>query len=197
VIVHREYMEKRLSLPGEVGVFWTEIDSNADVRSIASKVDALYKNSAQPTESVSASATLKTAMDAAKVIPNLLTGAGLLILLATFLVTVNTIAVTIRERTGEIAVLRAIGFRRSRILRMLMIEALLVACAGGFIGSIIPVGLFRGGVKMGGITTGSVELPPELIGWTVLTAAAVGVFAALVPAWRASQLDVVAALRHR
>lgn len=195
-LVHREYLEKRFDLPGQVAIFWTELDLSTDVRSIAQDVDAMFKNTPHPTSSISASAALSTSIEAARVIPSLLTGAGMLILLATLLVTANTVSITLRERTAELAVLRAIGFRRSRILRLLFTEVLLVGLTAGFIGSALPVLLFRNGVKMGSVINGQVELPPQLVGYAMLTSAAVAFFAALIPAIQVSRLDVVAALRQ-
>lgn len=197
MMVHYDYFVELFKMHNKVGVFWVELLPGENFKSVSRQVDELFKNSEAPTISVSSTAFLKSSEQAGKVIPSLLSGAGLIILFATLLVTANTIAIGIRERIPELATLRAIGFRRSRILRLLITEVLIVCLAGGLLGALIPLVVFSQGVEMssGVLVLGKVELPPELLLWVGLLSALLAFVASVFPAWRASRADIATALR--
>lgn len=200
VLVHYDYMTELFPQhKNRVGTFWVELLPGADLKGVATTIDEMFKNTESPTLSVSSSAFVKLSEKAGRVIPSLLTGAGIIILFATLLVTANTIAIGIRERIPQLATLRAIGYRRSRIFRLLLTEVLIVCLAGGLLGALIPLAVFREGVEMssGQFTLGKVDLPPTVALWVLLLAAALGVLASLIPAWRASRVDIASALRSQ
>ena len=197
VLVHYDYFAQLFKLEGKADVFWVGLDPSADVKSVGKVVDDMFKNTPTPTLSVSSAAFLKGWAKAGKVIPSLLTGAGLIVLLATLLVTANTIAIGIRERIPELATLRAIGFRRSKILRLLITEVMIICLVGGLIGVVLPMILFRNGVDMstGQLVLGKVELPPSIVGYVLLLSAVLAMVASAIPAWRAARADIANSLR--
>jgi putative ABC transport system permease protein len=114
---------------------------------------------------------------------------SLLAVLVGVLGVMNTMLMTIFERTQEICVLLAIGWKRSRIVRMVLWESALLGFLGGVGGALIGVV----GVKLL-VKTPAIrgllepELNPRLLVMAVAIAVVVGVFSGIYPAWRSSRL---------
>jgi len=107
----------------------------------------------------------------------------------------NTMLMSVFERTREIGVLRAVGWRRRHILRMILGESLLLALVGGGLGLGLGAGLTWLGARasvMTGFTRGSV--PPRLALKAFVAALILGAIGGLYPAWRAARATPVEAL---
>jgi ABC-type antimicrobial peptide transport system permease subunit len=109
----------------------------------------------------------------------------------------NTMLMSVVERTREIGVLRALGWRRRRILWLILREALLLGLLGGIAGLCIAFGML---VAMGQIPNYGEMLTP-IWGWDILARALavsllLGVIGGLYPAFRATRLQPVEALRY-
>jgi putative ABC transport system permease protein len=100
--------------------------------------------------------------------------------------------ISVRERTQEIGVRRAVGARRRDILLQFVLEATTLSLAGGLVGSV--TGLF-GAVILSGVTGWPTAISPQAILLAFGVAAAVGVFFGVYPARRAARLDPIVALR--
>jgi putative ABC transport system permease protein len=106
----------------------------------------------------------------------------------------NIMLVSVRERTREIGVRRAVGATRNAILMQFLIEAIVIASIGGLVGLALGAGII-------GVTRLAIPgLPVKLSPWIVFTAlgfsAAVGVVSGVIPARSAAALDPVEALRY-
>jgi ABC-type lipoprotein release transport system permease subunit len=109
----------------------------------------------------------------------------------------NTMLMSVLERTREIGVLRALGWRRARVLGMILQESLVLGVIGGVCGIFMGLGL---GSLLGMVpgTYGSIDLsyPPQLFVQAVVVALIAGVVGGLYPAWRATRMRPVEALRY-
>jgi ABC-type antimicrobial peptide transport system permease subunit len=109
----------------------------------------------------------------------------------------NTMLMSVLERTREIGVLRSLGWRRRRVLGMILRESLVLGALGGVCG--IPLGMGLGAlVGTAGIWGGALEpaYTPPLFAQAVVVAAVAGVIGGLYPAWRATRMQPVEALRY-
>jgi len=109
----------------------------------------------------------------------------------------NTMLMSVLERTREIGVLRSLGWRRRRVLGMILQESLVLGVVGGICG--IPLGLGLGGlIGLAGIWGGAMEpiYTSQLFVQAVVVAAIAGVMGGLYPAWRATRMRPVEALRY-
>jgi ABC-type antimicrobial peptide transport system permease subunit len=109
----------------------------------------------------------------------------------------NTMLMSVLERTREIGVLRSLGWRRRQVLWMILKESLVLGVIGGFFG--IPLGMGLGLlVGTAGIWGGALEptYTPRLFVQAVVVAAVAGVIGGLYPAWRATRMRPVEALRY-
>jgi putative ABC transport system permease protein len=111
------------------------------------------------------------------------------------LVTGNTMAIAVRERTGELAVLKTVGFSDVGVLGLILAESVLIAGQGGLIGLVLAKLFTLGGGPVAGIL-GEFYLPWGSLGLGFALALGVGVVAGLLPAIAAMRLRVVDALRR-
>jgi putative ABC transport system permease protein len=110
------------------------------------------------------------------------------------LVTGNTMAIAVRERIGELAVLKTVGFSDRFVLALVLAEALLIAVLGGIAGIVLAKLVVPG---IAGALPGFVfYLPPRDLALGIVLAAVVGLTAGVLPALAASRLRVVEALRR-
>jgi len=112
-----------------------------------------------------------------------------------FLGIINTLALSVFERTREIGLLRAVGTTRAQVRRMILIESVLIAVLGGVLGLVLGVAYGVGLQRVladDGISELGIDVP-QLLMFLVVSAVG-GVVAALWPAYRAAKLNVLAAI---
>ncbi len=109
---------------------------------------------------------------------------------------VNTLVLAVYERTRELGMLRAVGMTRRQARRMIRQESVITALIGAALG--IPLGVFLSALVTQALSKYGIgfSLPvPELVAFTTVAIVA-GVLAAIIPARRASRIDVLAALQY-
>jgi putative ABC transport system permease protein len=121
----------------------------------------------------------------------------LLALIVGGIVVANTMIMSIFERTREIGTLRAVGWRRRRILGQILLESLLLCLVAATFGSLLGVGILQLitlAPGVGQFVTATWSL--EIFGSAFVTAGILGILGGLYPAWRASKLEPAEALRY-
>jgi ABC-type lipoprotein release transport system permease subunit len=109
----------------------------------------------------------------------------------------NAQLMAVIERTREIGVLRSVGWRRTRILTMILGESLLLSILGGLLGILIGWLLVNGFEEFAGFFGASSDsVTPDLILQAILVVIVLGFLGGFYPAWRASRLLPVEALRY-
>jgi putative ABC transport system permease protein len=173
-----------------------QLAQGADAHAVQSSVDRLLADSPEVTVADrSAFVDQQTA-----VFDTILTFIQILLALAIVIAVlgiINTLALSVIERTREIGLLRAIGLRRSQTMRMITVEAVVISVFGTLLGIVVGVGL--GGavvraLKDEGFT--SFALPWSQIAIYLVAAAVIGVVAAILPAIRAARLNVLQAISY-
>lgn len=109
----------------------------------------------------------------------------------------NTMIMSVVERVREISILRAIGWKKSRVVRMILGEALILSIVGAVLGIVTAIVLVKWLTTLPAVA-GFIEgtIAPSVLGKGVLLALAVGVIGGAYPAWRATQLLPSEGLRH-
>ena len=124
---------------------------------------------------------------------------SLLVLSVILLLIGNAMAMNVRERTQEYGILRAIGFRRSHLVGFVLVEALLLGLAGGALGLAAAYPVVERAVSRyleTNMNFWPLHMPLSAVIVAPLLTALFGLVAAGIPAYRASKLEVVEALRH-
>src|SRR5688500_2283293 len=126
---------------------------------------------------------------------------SVVILLIMMLILGNTIAMGVRDRTGEYGVLLALGFRPKHIAGFVLGEGLTIGLLGGGVGLLLAYPLVEKGMgrfieENMGAWFPYFRVPIEVALFALAMAAALAAVAAAIPAWRASRLDVIDALRR-
>jgi putative ABC transport system permease protein len=197
---HWDYLNETMkkNFPGradQVGWFLSRVATPEQAAPIAQEIDALFRNSLAETLTESEAAfqmgfvsMTEALLLAIQVVSWLVIGV-ILVLLA------NTMAMSSRERMGEYAVLKTMGYRPRHLAGLIMGESLLLATMGGLIGLALTfpmVHLFK--TKLGQYFR-VFPLTNTTLALGLGTALAVGILAALLPAWRAAQVGIAEALR--
>ena len=178
------------------GWYILKLDSPEDAVRVAKAIDAKYGNSSYETKTETESAFAAGFAKQFGNIEFLILAIGSVVFFTLLLVTGNTMAISVRERTGELAVLKAIGVSDRSILFLVLAESVMIAFVGGLLGLLlawaaIPVV----SVAMTGL------LPPLLLSKAMLSlglvfAVFVGVASGLIPGVGAMRMRVVNALRR-
>ena len=185
-------------MQGKVGTFWVRVRSADDVPKLIERIDRHFGDALEPTLTETENAFqlefLKMLGDYGTMI-HTITAA---VLVAILIVTASTMAMTIRERTTEIAVLRAMGFRGSQVLGLLMAEGVLLAVLGGVLGiglTLVTAGAVRStiGVAIPWLSDFQVQGATLLL--CLQTTLAVGVLSTFIPAYQAIRRPIVEGLR--
>lgn len=124
-------------------------------------------------------------------------GVALISLVVGGLSVINTMAMSVAERTREIGIKRAIGASKSRIMREIVFEAGLIGLIGGIIGLVLGITVVLIANHLGR-SSGTIlfALTADRAIFAVVFSAILGMVAGLMPAWNAARLDPVQALRH-
>ncbi len=129
----------------------------------------------------------------AKVMTNLLYAIAAISLLVGGIGIMNIMLVSVTERTREIGLRMAVGARAQDILSQFLVEAVLLSLIGGGLGVAVGIGAAR---LVSYLAEWSTVIQPGAVPAAFVFASAVGVFFGFYPAWKASRLDPIAALRY-
>lgn len=183
---------------GFVGFFGVLGDSPQSVPEIAKAIDAQFRNSDWPTKSESEKAFNLDWIAMMGNVKAFILSICAAVVFATLLVSANTMAMSIRERTREVALLKTLGFTRGTVLGLFMSESITLAAFGGLLGALAASGLVfmmaHSSAAAFLFTNLKTSFPTILA--AVGVGAAVGVVSSFVPAYNASRRNIVEGLRH-
>jgi putative ABC transport system permease protein len=194
---HAKYLEESVDwFKDTAGFYFTRVDTAEHMPQAARAIDDMFHGSPVPTKSESEQAfkaDFIAMLGSVKAFILSICGA---VVFTTLLVCANTMAMSIRERTREVAVLRTLGFTRGRILKLLLTESIAICAIGGLAGVTLAT------VSIAFMSRPGVGLPVSMH-MTVATALVamvvaffVGLVSGLIPSYRASNLGIVDALRY-
>lgn len=183
---------------GNAGTIFAKAATPEQMPKISQEIDDRFGSSDNPTRTQTEAAFAQMFTDMLGNIQDYIRNIGMAVVFSLSLVAGNTMAMSVRERTTEIAVLKAIGFPRARVVGMILGESCGIALVGGCLG------VLAGCLSLELLHQLSRQFFPisvlELAGPWLLSllaiAAGIGILSGIVPAFRAGQLSIVDGLRR-
>ena len=193
-----DYFEEHVpdALKGQVGWYIVRVNSPDDAVNAAKSIDAEFANSPFETKTETESAFAASWVKQFGNIRFLILSIGAIVFFTLLLVTGNTMAISVRERTSELAVFKAIGFSGRAILFFVLAESLLIAIVGGLAGLALA---FMAIPVLANALNGMLPqlvLAPSVIALGFVIALVVGLASGLLPGLGAMRLQIVNALRR-
>jgi len=182
---------------GNAGIIVLKAADGDRLVSLSREIDDEYRNTDKPTRTQTEEAFTKMFGEMMRDLQWLITAIGMAVVVSLVVVAGNAMAMALRERTTEVAILKAIGFNRSLILNLVLAEAVLVAGLGGLIGSfgckflcdVVDISKYSAGT-----------LPFFYVSWRtatlgLLVSLLIGLLSGSIPAMAAARRSVIQGLR--
>jgi putative ABC transport system permease protein len=185
-------LQKLMNREGKVTAFGAHLEDPAQLEEVKKAIETRFPNLNAMSTREAVDENVGTKMAQA-----LSWGVSLIVLLVGAIATMNTMFMSVFERTREIGILRALGWRRGRIISMILQESVILSLGGGILGIFFGMGavrmlnLFR---QLRGLI--QAEYTVFLFSEAIILALFLGVLGGLLPAWRGARLPPVEALRH-
>ena len=197
IYFNAKYVEEAVAFfKGQSGTFSILADSPANVSKIATAIDDTFRNSPQPTKAESEKAFGLEFVAMMGNVKAFILSICSAVVFATLLVSANTMAMSIRERTREVAVLKTLGFTKRGVLGLFVSEAVALSLAGGFIGASLGGLLVVAFSRVMQVTFFPLKMTPAIWVSALLTSALVGFVSSALPSYHASKVNIVDGLRH-
>ncbi len=199
---HWEYFNEGMNDAGFTGTYAIRASSSETVASLAEEVDELFRNSPVSTKTESEKSFILGFVSLLGNVQFLITSICMVVIFTIVLVAANTMAMAIRERGREIAIFKALGFRRKQILSLLLFESIFLSLIGALLGAFGAQIIFYALDQFVNLSAVSGGFIPRLnvsaatVGLCAAIGGAVGILAAGVPSWRAASQPVVLAMRR-
>ena len=193
-----DYFEERVpeQVKGQIGWYVLRVNNPEDSVRVAKAIDDKFANSPSETKTETESAFAAGWVKQFGNIQFLIMTIGSVVFFTLLLVTGNTMAISVRERTGELAVMKAIGYSGPRVLIFILAESLVIALIGGLLGlglALLAVPAIARALN-GMLPT--LLLEPSILVLGLIAALAVGIASGILPGLGAMRMRVVEAFRR-
>jgi putative ABC transport system permease protein len=193
-----DYFEERIpqAVKGQIGWYVLRLNSPDDAVAVSKAIDTEFANSSSETKTQTESAFAANWVKQFGNIQFLILSIGTVVFFTLLLVTGNTMAISVRERTSELAVFKAIGFSDRAVLFFVLAESLIIALIGGLAGLLFAlVAVPALGRALNGLLPNLV-LSPVILALGLVLAIFVGLVSGMLPGFMAMRMRVVSALRR-
>ncbi len=204
--MHREYLDQALQAQGRgglgiVGVIWVRASDPRQVNRIMQTIDDMSRNSQAETASETEKSFFANFFGSLQGFVTIILVVTGLVSLCIVFIAANTASMAVRERAGEIAILKAIGFNRRLIFATLLAETATLAIAAGATGVLMAVGLTKAIQAFAGWNPdlgplGGFIVTPHVIAQGLALSLLVGFLAGVVPSYGAARRSVAETLRE-
>jgi len=197
---HWDYVNETLKktfpqMADQVGWYMVQVERPELASPVSQQIDALFKNSLAETLTETEAAFNLSFVEMTSAILLAIQVMTWLVIGVILLVLANTMGMNARERLGEYAVLKTLGFRPRHLAGLIVGESLLLALAGGCLGLALSFPVIKMFPKSVEQYFPGLFVSEETMFLGLATALGVGLIAAVAPAWRAAQVGIAEAMR--
>jgi putative ABC transport system permease protein len=179
----------------QIGFYLVEIRDPGQAAEVSAALDATFANSLAETLTETEKAFQLGFVAMTEAILVAIQAVSLVVIVIIMAVMANTMAMTARERYGEYATMKALGFRNGFVAFLILAESLAIALCGGLAGIALTFPLAQVFANAMGTLFPVFFVSGQTVLQQVGAAALVGVVAAAIPAWRAARIRIVDGLR--
>ncbi len=194
-LFHYDYLNETMGRFDQVGWYIIRIDDPDKAAAIAENIDLRFANSPAETKTSTEKAFVQSFANQMGNIGAIVTGIVSVVFFTLLLVAGNTMAQAVRERTGELAVLKTLGFTDGQTMGLVLAESFVLAVVGGGAGLGLIYWLTHS-FNLGGTMLPALYMPAEALGWGLALVFLLGLVTGAIPAYQALRLTIVDALRR-
>lgn len=195
---HMDYFQESIGNPSGADMIWLIVKDPKQMAPISQQIDAMFKNSDEPTETFTEKEFQQTFIAMMGNVKLLFTAVSTCAIFMVILLAAITMSMSARERVVEISVLKAIGFETRLVLMLMLIEFAVLTLIGGTVGVVGGKLLFQF-INMAKVTQGflvNFQIYPKVVAICIALAGVVGLIAGGFPAFQATRIRVVDGLRR-
>ncbi|MBI1882800.1 MAG: FtsX-like permease family protein [Chlamydiae bacterium] len=197
ILLHFDYLSEVLGQPGIAHSITLKIASRDMIPRISSAIDKMFENRPVQTETLTEKAAFSDFMSSFGPIEWIIRIISFLVIISSVSITANAIAMSMRERSREVAVLKSLGFTRRLVLSLILSESVTLASLGGTLGSFGAYFFFAFyGVSLRLGPFSYFVVNPATLAVGIAIAMMIGLLSGLVPAFHAAQLSISNTLRR-
>ena len=135
--INLDYLQDIMDVQGRVSFVYVKADGSRFVPEVSQNIEALFRNYPVELTSITQKSFTDSIVDKIKAILIAFRVIGWVAIISTFLLVANCIAISVRERTAEIGVMKVLGFSRSKILTLVLAESIGIAACAGMVGALL------------------------------------------------------------
>ena len=197
MLFRQDYLDESIGEPGYVGMWWLKVRSAEDMAPVIKGINAAFENTSAEVRAESERNFQLGFISMLGNVKSLIASISTVVVFTLVLVSASTMSMAVRERFRELAILKALGFRRRELFAFILAESFGLAAAGAFLGIGGSYFLYTFG-DIGKMTQGifvSFEVTPRIMGFAALVAAVLGIMSALAPSLSVARMSVVNGLK--
>jgi putative ABC transport system permease protein len=174
-----------------------KVDRAENMDSVIAEIDENFHNSEGQTETNTESDSLNDVITGIGDVRTIMYSISVVVLVTVLLIAANSMAMMVRDRISEVAVMRALGFARVHVVGLLLTEAALIGLGGGIVGAAAALWIFHQGISLGALTggLGYMAVTPDTAASAVLVSLGVSILSAVIPVARAARIAPAIAFR--
>lgn len=194
---HHKYLDELAGGEGNVGTWWIKAKSLEDVPAVVAAINKAFENTSAEVRAETERAFQLSFVSMWGNIKLLVNSICSVVVFTLLLVSASTMSMAVRERFRELAILKAIGYRRRELFAFILAESFGLAALGALLGvggayclyTYADIGKFTADMFV------VFEVTPRIIGQATLVAAALGIFSCIAPAVSVARMSVVQGLK--
>lgn len=197
MLINWNYYDGLIGNPGKVNIFWLRLDRPSSTLPVINNISNYYSAGPLMVSVETESSMLNRLTSYTATIQLIIQVISTVVLFTILMVTVNTIALSTRERKKEIAVMKAIGFTPRRVLWMIVNESIITSLIAGLLGTMLAYVLFNiKGLTLSMGLTFDFVVHPRIVVTGIVISLLLGAVSGFIPAYNASKINVIKALHN-